>query len=371
MRANRIWPIAKKEFFQMIRDRRTLVFILMTPLLQLLIIGYATGGDITNISLAIVDQSRTSASRELIQAYVASGQFVPGPMAGSLAEAKQLIDEGSARAAIIIPPDFGRDLGRGQPAEIGFLVDGTEPNTANTMIAASQLIGQARSIKVLPQQTAARGQAFDVRTRVLYNPQLSSTNYQIPALIGLILQLTTINLTAEAIVRERETGTMEQLIVTPIKPIELIIGKLLPYATASLCTSLLVFFTGVLLFQVPVNGSVLLLFGFMLLFLMVPLGIGLWISAISTTYRQAQALNILFLLPGFLLSGQFFPIESMPPLLRYVTYLVPLRYFLPVLRGIFLKGIGWNELYPQAIALALWGAFFMYLASSRFKKTLG
>ena len=371
MRTNRIWPIAKKEFFQMLRDRRTLIFILMTPLLQLLVIGYATGGQIKNISLAVVDQSHTSASRSLIEAYIASGQFVVGPAADSLADAKRLIDQGSARAAIIIPPEFGRDLGKGGPAEVAFLVDGTEPNTASTMIAASQLIGQARSVQVLPQTIAARSPAFDIRTRVLYNPQLSGTNYQIPALIGLILQLTTLNLTAEAIVREREAGTMEQLIVTPIKPIELIIGNLIPYACASLCTSLLVFVAGVLLFQVPVNGNVLLLFGFMLLFLLVPLGIGLWISAISQTYRQAQALNLLFLLPGFLLSGQFFPIESMPRALQYITYLVPLRYFLPVLRGIFLKGIGWPELYPQAIALALWGAFFMYLASSRFKKTIG
>ncbi|MBK9710861.1 MAG: ABC transporter permease [Kouleothrix sp.] len=371
MRLNRIWPIAKKELFQMLRDRRTLIFIFMTPLLQLLVIGYATSGQITNIALAVVDQSHTSASRDLVQAYFASGQFVPGPAAGSLGEAKHLIDLGDAGAAIIIPPDFGRSLGKGQPAEIGFLVDGSEPNTANTVLAASQLIGQAHAISIQTQTTSRRAAAFDVRTRVLYNPQLSGTNYQIPALIGLILQLTTLNLTSEAIVRERETGTMEQLIVTPIKPIELIIGKLIPYAAASLCAALLVFIAGLALFQVPFNGNLLLMFAFMLLFLLVPLGIGLWISAISNTYRQAQALNLLFLLPGFLLSGNFFPIESMPRLLQYITYLVPLRYFLPVLRGIFLKGIGWNELYPQAIALALWAVFFMYLASSRFKKTLG
>jgi drug efflux transport system permease protein len=371
MRINRIWPIAKKEFFQILRDRRTLIFILMTPLMQLIIIGYATGGQITNISLAIVDQSHTSNSRALIDAYIASGQFQAGPVVGSLAEAKLAIDRGAARAAIIIPPEFGRDLGKGGPAEVGFLVDGTEPNTANTVLAASQLIGQAQSVLVLPQTLNSRSQAFDVRTRVLYNPQLSSAFYQIPALIGLILQLTTLNLTVEAIVREREAGTMEQLIVTPIRPIELIVGKLIPYACASLCTASMVFIAGILLFQVPVNGNVLLLLGFMLLFLLVPLGAGLWISAVSQTYRQAQALNLLFLLPGFLLSGQFFPIESMPKVLQFVTYLVPLRYFLPVLRGIFLKGIGWPELYPQAIALVFWATFFMYLASSRFKKTLG
>jgi ABC-2 type transport system permease protein len=164
---------------------------------------------------------------------------------------------------------------------------------------------------------------------------------------------------------------MEQLIVTPIKPLELIIGKLMPYALASLATALIVFLAGQLLFQVPVNGNVLLLFAFMLLFLLVPLGIGLWISAVSQSFRQAQALTLLFILPGFLLSGQFFPIESMPVVLRYITYLVPLRYFLPVLRGIFLKGIGLPELWPQAIGLVFWAAFFLYLASSRFKKTLG
>jgi ABC-2 type transport system permease protein len=371
MRASRIWPIAKKEFFQMFRDRRTLIFILMTPLLQLLVIGYATSGQIKNIALAIVDQSHTSASRELIQTYIASGQFVAGPVVGSLAEAKRAIDRSEARAAIVIPPEFGQDLGKGAVAEVGFLVDGAEPNTASTIIAASQLIGQSYAAQIGPQMVATRRPALDVRTRVLYNPQLSGTNYQIPALIGLILQLTTLNLTVEAIVRERETGTMEQLIVTPIKPVELIVGKLIPYGAASLCTASLVFLAGVLLFQVPVNGNVLLLFGFMLLFLMVPLGAGLWISAVSQTYRQAQALNLLFLLPGFLLSGQFFPIESMPRLLQFVTYLVPLRYFLPVLRGIFLKGISWPELYPQAIALGFWAVFFMYLASSRFKKTLG
>lgn len=370
MSGSRIWPIARKEFIQMFRDRRTLIFILMTPLLQLLVIGYATGGQITNISLTVVDQSRTADSRALVDAYIASGQFVLGPAAGSLAEAKGLIDTGAARAALIIPPDFGRNLGKGRPAEVSFLVDGTEPNTAATMISASQLIGQAHGASVGVQAIGARGTPFDVRTRVLYNPELSGTNYQIPALIGLILQLTTLNLTGEAIVRERESGTMEQLIVTPIRPIELIIGKLIPYALASLCTALLVFFAGQLLFNVPVNGNVLLLFAFMLLFLLVPLGIGLWVSAVSQTFRQAQALTLLFLLPGFLLSGQFFPIESMPPPLQLVTYFVPLRYFLPVLRGIFLKGIGLPELWPQALALVFWAAFFLFLASSRFKKTL-
>lgn len=371
MRSSRIWPIARKEFIQMFRDRRTLIFILMTPLIQLLVIGYATGGQITNIALAVVDQSRSAASRELVQAYLASGQFVQGPVLGSLAEAKQAIDRGQAKAAIIIPPDFGRAVGRRQAAEVGFLIDGTEPNTANTMIAASQLIGQAHAIETQPQTITPRSAAFDVRTRVLYNPELSGTNYQIPALIGVILQLTTLNLTAEAIVREREMGTMEQLIVTPIRALELIIGKLLPYALASLCTALLVFFSGLLLFRLPVNGNIALLFAFMLLFMLVPLGIGLWISAISKTYRQAQALNLLFILPGFLLSGQYFPIESMPTALQYITMLVPLRYFLPVLRGIFLKGIGWPELWPQALALMFWATFFLYLASSRFKKTLG
>lgn len=371
MRIARIWPIAKKEFFQVLRDRRTLIFILMTPLLQLVVIGYATSGQITNISLAIADQSNGSDSRALVQAYLTTGVFVRGPAVGSLADAKQAIDSGAARAAIVIPPSYGRDLSNSGAAEVAFLVDGSDPNTANTVIAASQLVGQAYSANVQPQTIEARQPALGVRTRVLYNPQLSGTDYQIPALIGVILQLTTINLTSEAIVRERETGTMEQLIVTPVRPIELIIGKLIPYACASLATALLVFVTGLLLFQIPFNGSLLLLFGFMLLFLLVPLGIGLWISAISTTYRQAQALNLLFILPGFLLSGVFFPIESMPPLLQYVTYLVPLRYFLPVLRGIFLKGIGWNYLWPQAVALAIWAVIFMYLASSRFKKTLG
>ncbi|MEI7645699.1 MAG: ABC transporter permease [Chloroflexales bacterium] len=371
MRASRIWPIARKEFIQMFRDRRTLIFILMTPLIQLLVIGYATGGQIVNISLAVVDQSHSPDSRALVQAYLASGQFVQGPQLDSLAQAKVAIDDSQAKAAIIIPPGFGRSVGTGQPAEVSFLVDGTEPNTASTIIAASQLIGQAHSAQVRAQTIGARGSAFDIRTRVLYNPELSGTNYQIPALIGLILQLTTINLTAEAIVRERETGTMEQLIVTPIRPIELIIGKLMPYALASLTTALLVFIAGQLLFQVPVNGNVLLLFAFMLLFLLVPLGIGLWISAVSQSFRQAQALTLLFILPGFLLSGQFFPIESMPVVLRYITYLVPLRYFLPVLRGIFLKGIGLPELWPQGIGLVFWATFFLYLASSRFKKTLG
>lgn len=371
---SRIWPITRKEFIQIIRDPRTLAVMFLIPIIQLVLLGYAATTNIDHLSTAVLDQDKTRESRDLVEAYRASNYFDINYVVNSENDVRRLIDQGAAKAGILIPSGYAADLARDHQAQIGILIDGSDPSIATNALAAASLIGQARSLtliqQVLPGADPSRLPGIDVRTRVLYNPELSSSNFLIPGIIAMILQFLTTFLTATSIVRERERGTIEQLIVTPLKPFELIVGKMIPYILIAFWDTLEVLVVGVLWFKVPMNGSVALLLILCAVALLNSLGLGLFISTAARTQQEAMLLTYFTLLPMIFLSGFFFPIEAMPPALQAVSYLVPLRYFLVVVRGIILKGIGADVLVPEIVALSVFGVGILAIAAQRFRKRL-
>jgi len=369
-------PIMRKEFIHIIRDPRTLAVIFAMPLLQLILLGYAATSDVRNIPLAIYDQSRSTQSRQLIEAFVASGQFTLAQVATSEQDLAQLVDNGRVRAGLIIPPAFASDQLSGRTAQAAFILDGSDPSVAASALSSARLIGQAQATEIQRQELARRGMSLALtppvegRTRVWYNPDMTSAYFMVPALIGMILQLQATLLTASAIVRERERGTIEQLIVTPIRPWELIVGKILPFAFVSLLITIEVLVIGTFWFEVPIRGSLPLLLAISCLFLLSSLGIGLLISTIAQTQQEAFLLTFLTLLPSVFLSGFIYPIAAMPQALQLVSGVVPLTYFLVVVRGIVLKGVGVSALTSQIVALAIFGTVLIVLASIRFRKRL-
>ncbi|MCB0025946.1 MAG: ABC transporter permease, partial [Caldilinea sp.] len=289
---------------------------------------------------------------------------------------RDLIDRNVARAGLIIPPGYGRDLAGWQSAEVAFILDGSDPTVASTALAAAQLIGQSLSTQTSIERMEARGQTvitqqpIDVRTIVWFNPGLISSYYMVPAMIGIILQYLTTMLTATSIVRERERGTIEQLIVTPLRSWELILGKLIPYVLIAFLNTIEVLTIGVVLFHVPINGDLLLLLTLTALFLVTTLGIGLLISSIANTQQEAMLTTMFTLLPSIFLSGFFFPLAAMPIWLQIVSYAIPLRYFLIIVRGIVLKGVGLSAIWPEVVALAIFAFVVMSAAVRRFRKSL-
>ncbi|MEP7188512.1 MAG: ABC transporter permease [Roseiflexaceae bacterium] len=373
---SRLVPIIRKEFIHIIRDPRTLIVMFAMPLMQLILLGYAATSDVRNIPMAVLDQNRTSQSRHLIDSFVESGQFSMARMASSEQELAQLVDAGTVRAGLIIPPTYAADLAGGQGAQAAFVLDGSDPSVASSALSSARLIGQVEATTVQQQTLARRGgggamlMPLEVRTRVWYNPDMLSAVFMVPGLIGLLLQMQSQLLTSSAIVRERERGTIEQLIVTPIRPIELVVGKILPYAVLALLITIEVLVIGTLWFGVPIKGSITLLLGISCLFLLSNLGIGLFISTVAHTQQEAMLLTFLMLLPSVFLSGYIFPIAAMPQALQIVSGIIPLTYFLVVVRGIVIKGVGVPALMPQITALAIFGAVLIVLAATRFRKRL-
>ncbi len=371
---SRIVPITRKEFIQIIRDPRTLAIMFLIPLIQLIMLGYAATTNVEHLPTAILDQDKSRESRDLIDAYRVSNYFDIDYVVSNEAELRRLIDSGAAKAGIIISAGYATDLARDRRAQVGFLIDGSDPSIANNALSAAVLIGQSKSLtiiqQIIPGIDPSRMPGIDVRARVLYNPDLRSSNFLIPGIIAMILQFLTTLLTATSIVRERERGTIEQLIVTPLKPFELIIGKMIPYILIAFWDTIEVLIVGVVWFKVPVNGSVTLLLIFCAVALMTSLGLGLFISTVARTQQEALLLAWFTMLPSIFLSGFFFPIEAMPFALRVLSYLVPLRYFLIVVRGIILKGIGAELLIPELLALILFGVVILVFAAMRFRKRL-
>jgi ABC-2 type transport system permease protein len=373
---SRILPVIRKEFIHIIRDPRTLGVMFLAPLIQLILFGYAATSDVRDVPLAVFDQDRTPQSRHLISAFVESGQFRVARAIGSEQELAQLIDAGAARAGLIIPPRYASDLLNGKVAQVAFVLDGSDPSVASSALSSARLIGQIEATTVQQQALARRGGVvsltppLEVRPRVWYNPDMASAIFMVPALIGIILQMQATLLTSSAIVRERERGTIEQLIVTPIRPIELIVGKILPYALVALLITIEVLLAGTFWFGVPIKGSLTLLLGISCLFLLSALGIGLLISTLANTQQEAFLLTFLTLLPSIFLSGFIYPIAAMPKVLQYVSGVIPLTYFLTVVRGIVIKGVGVPALTSQIIALTIFGAVLIVLASTRFRKRL-
>jgi len=372
---SRLASIIRKEFIQITRDKRTLVIILIIPIIQLFLLGYSATSDVRNVPLAVFDQSRSPEARALLDAYRAADYFRIAFAVGSEEELRVLIETGQARAGLIIPPDYAQRLAEGS-AQVAFILDGSEPSVASTALSAAILVGQSHATQILSERLARSGQNFrlqppvEVRTTVWYNPDLISAYFMIPGVIGMILFAITSILTATAIVRERERGTIEQLIVTPIRPWELVVGKILPYAILAFVDTLEVLAIGHWWFGVPIRGDLGLILALSGLLLLSGLGIGLFASTIANTQQEAMLTVWMTLLPSIFLSGFFFPLEAMPVVLRWISYLVPLRYYLVIIRSLLLKGVGVAALQNEIIALSLFGVVIMSAAALRFRKRL-
>ena len=369
----RTLSLIRKEFLHILRDRRTLAVMFVMPIIQLVLMGYAATTDIKHLSTAVLNGDKTPASRELIEAYRASSYFDIVYHVESESELEHLIDGGRVRAGLIIPAGYGAALAAGGRTQVAFVIDGSDPSVANTVLAASQSVGQAHSMRIVERTMGidlADMPGVQVRPRVWYNPEMKSANFMIPGIMGMILYFQSSLFTAMAIVRERELGTFEQLIVTPIKPLELIVAKVIPYVFIAFFNVLEVLALGVFWFSVPVRGNLGLLLGLSALFLLSSLGIGIFISSVASTQQEAMLLAFLTMFPSIFLGGFFFPIEAMPGWLQAITYVIPLRYMLVILRGIILKGVGLRILYQEVLALVIFGVTIMLLAASRFRKRL-
>ena len=373
---HRLRALIRKEFIQIVRDPRTLALTFILPVVMILLLGFAATNDVKNVPLVVVDQDRSDAARQLVDAYRAADYFRLEYYVDSESELRALIDRNAAGAGLIIPPGFGAQIASGRTAQIAFVIDGSDPTVANTALAAATLIGQSQSNQIIVKRLDRRGMAsaltppIDVRTQVWYNPGLVSAHYMIPALIGMILQFLTSFLTSTSIVRERERGTIEQLIVTPIRSWELVVGKLIPYVLIAFGNTLEVLVAGVLIFKVPINGDLGLFLLLAALFLVTSLGIGLLVSTVAKTQQEAMLTTMFTLYPSIFLSGFLFPLAAMPAVLQWISYLIPLRYFLTIARGIILKGVGISSLWPQVFALAIFALIVMGAATLRLQKRL-
>jgi ABC-2 type transport system permease protein len=373
---SRLLSIIRKEFIQITRDVRTLVIILIIPIMQLFLLGYSATTDVRNIPLAVLDQCRCSESRSLLDAYRSADYFLLSYSVESEDEIRSLIETGKARAGIIIPPDYNTALVHGD-AQVAFILDGSDATAGSTALAAATLIGQQHATQLMMEKLERSGMdmdnfhpPLDVRTRVWYNPDLVSSYFMIPGVIGMILFAITSILTASAIVRERERGTIEQLIVTPIRPWELVIGKILPYVILAFIDTLEVLAIGHWWFGVPVRGAMWLIITCSGLLLLSGLGIGLFASTIANTQQEAMLTVWMTLLPSIFLSGFFFPIEAMPKILQWISYIIPLRYYLVIIRALMIKGVGISAIWQEMLSLAIFGLLIMGAASARFRKRL-
>ncbi len=370
---SRLLAIIRKEFIHIIRDRRTLIIMFLLPLIQLVLLGYAATNEVRRLNTGVYDADKTAQSRQLIQGFQASDYFSISHYVDNEAEIATMLDNGSIRVGLIIPAGYGDNVARGTTAQAAALIDGSDPTVASAAFSAAQLVGQAQGIQITQQRLGidvTKLAGIEIRPRVWYNPELKSSNYMIPGLIGMILQFLTGLFTALTIVREREQGTIEQLVVTPIQPWELIVGKIVPYVFIAFFDLAEILAFGVIVFGVPIRGDLVLLFMISLIFLLSTLGQGLLISSISRTQQEAMLMTFLVLFPGIFISGFFFPIEAMPGWLQVISYAVPLRYMLIILRGIILKGVGLPSFPEQVILLAILGPVILFAASRRFHKSL-
>src|ERR1700722_11050396 len=382
----RIAQIIRKEFVQLLRSPRRRLAVFIPPLLQLFVFGYAVNLDVDNIRLGWMDEDHTPASRNLLAGFQGSTRFHIVALPANDEQAQGLLERGDAHAVLRVLPGFAESLERGRQAGVQLLVDGTNSNTASLISGYSQQIAAAFATPVVRKQqqsvfmtlaasgntgsTSMKTPRLNVQTRVWFNADLLSRNYFVPGVIVNIIMLVTVMLTAMAVVRERELGTMEQLMVTPIRPIEFILGKTLPAAVIGLIDMCLVVTGALVVFKVPFRGNPFLLLSCVVLFLFTTLGAGLLISTISNTQQQAMMTSFLFATPAFMLSGFAFPIRNMPVAVQYFTFLNPLRYFMEIVRSIFLKGTGADVLWPLMLAMLVFGVSMLLLSTSRFRKRL-
>jgi ABC-2 type transport system permease protein len=365
----RFWPMFRKEFIQMRRDRLTLGIMVGIPVVQLLMFGYAIQMDVRHIPTVVLDESRTLTSRDIIAAFQNTGNFrIVGHVNGR-DELDRAIAVGRAQAGIVVPEDYPRQRARGVTATVQVVVDASDPLQSQSALAAAAGVAQAKNLEIL-SVAAHRPAPIEARVRPRYNPGLRSAVYIVPGLVGVILTLTLVLVTAMAVVRERERGTLEQLIVTPITKTELMLGKIAPYVGVGLLQMTTVLVVGRFVFNVPLTGNVLLLYGIALIFVVASLALGLLVSTLVRTQQQAMQVAFFFVLPNILLSGFMFPRAAMPEVFQWLGVLLPLTHFLKVLRGILLKGVGLEALWVEALILAGFAVGLIGLAVRRFHKTL-
>ena len=372
---SKVGHIIRKEFIQLRRDRRMFFIVFFSPVLQLFLLGYAANLDIRNIPVVFCDLDATRTSRDFIAQFPASGYFSLQATVDRAEDVDAYIDQGKASLAVILPKGMGRRLAGRKSVRVQVIVDGAESQSAIVGLNYATMIGLKYSRQILLERlrSASPGLSIprvDPEVRVWYNPELRSRNFMIPGVLAMVLMIITMMLTSLGIVKEKELGTMEQLIVTPVRPHELIMGKLLPFFLIGLVEITVVVAVAVFGFGVPVKGSVWLLFGLSPTFMLTTLGLGLFISTISRNQQQAMLTAAFFIIPQIILSGFVFPIENMPRLIQWLTYVVPLRYFLVIIRGLFLKAVGLNALWDETAALLIFGLAILGLSILRFRKTL-
>ena len=372
----RVWYLMWKELLELRQDPRLFGVIFIAPIVQLTMLGYAATTDVKNVPVVVVDQDHTPQSRELISRFEASPYFTIAGTTGSVQQVDAWFERNRAWMGLVIPGDYHERVGSGRTATVQVIADGTDSNSTNVAMGYAANLVASYNEELVRKRLVAAGQdvparAIEARIRVWFNPQLESRDFMIPGIVALLLLVITTNLSSMAVVREKELGTLEQLNVTPVTRWQLILGKLLPYGAIGILDVVLVTTVAVTWFEIPLLGSPVLLFATSCIYLLTTLGLGLFISTISDTQQQAMmTATFFFLTPMLYLSGFIFPIENMPAVIQPVTYLIPLRYFIIIVRGIFLKGLGVAVLWPQILALLAWGLAIVGLAVARSRKTL-
>lgn len=372
-----VWFLLRKEILQALRDRQLLPLVFVVPVVQLVMFGYVARTDITDIPTVVVDQDRSEDSRELVGRFTNSGYFTVVDIGGRDADVAQAMDSGRAQVGAVVPPGYSRALARGETAKVQVIVDGTDTNTGIQAQSYASRIIQTKADELARdrlhelERLGVDAPTVEARARVWYNPELLSVNFMVPGLIGLLLTIVTVQLTSQAMVKERAAGTLEQLMVTPIKRWELILGKILPFVLLGFIDVILIGVVGTFWFAVPLRGSVPVLLLMTGLFLFSMLGQGLFVSTVSKSQQQASVTSMLVSVPGLLLSGFIFPVSSMPAWIRWITYAVPLRYYLVVVRGVFLKGATLAQMQGEALGMAVLGLVVFAGAAMRFHKQMG
>jgi len=376
MKLKRLLTITKKEFIHIKRDKASLVMALVAPVMMLLIFGFAVNTDVNLVDLVVCDESRTPESRELVEKFNNSYYFRTYEMVDSSKQVEEYIDKGKVKVGLVIPADYARDLKRGQTTDIQVLVDGSDPTIARTAMSYSVILANNHSIKLKERNSknalmpAGKAPGINPKPLVLYNPTLESSKFNVPGVVGLILQNITIILTAFAMVRERERGTIEQLIMTPVTSLELILGKLIPYIVIGFYDFIIILLLSYLMFGVVIKGSLLLLILLGSIFLIGALAMGMLISTVAKSQLQVMQAAMLFILPSVLLSGFMFPREAMPKVIYAISCTFPITYFLEILRGIIVKGVGLNYLAGVTSILLLQISIIIIITMKKFKKTL-
>jgi ABC-2 type transport system permease protein len=372
---SRLFHFIKKEFLQLSRDPRLVFLALLAPVIQLILFGYVASTDINHLSTVVLDRDNSVYSRAYLQSFKNSGYFDFNYYAQSPEQVRSLLDSGRAKLGLSLPVDFGRKLVRGETVGVQAVIDGSNASTAGIIQGYISQINFGRAQTLLQSRLARTGRPINLRlvnleTRIWYNPDLKSVNYMVPGVFASILMLISMILTSASIIKEKERGTMEMLSVTPLRPAELILGKLIPYALVAFFDMVLVFLVATLWFGVQLKGSVLELFLLGFIFMLTGLGLGVFLSIVSQTQRQAMMTTVFLIMPQIILSGFIFPIANMPKLIQLVTYIIPLRYFLEIVRSVFLKGVGvkylWHDIWP----LVVFGVAILSLSVLRFRKKI-